>query len=423
MVSRSDLKEVIDAWGGWLKQTSHDQYPRPFSFVIPEKHALALVGVRRSGKSFAAASLVNASPDVLCINFEDPYFIEYHSVTLLDEIVSVFTEFSKRSPQTLLFDEIHNIDGWERWVRKMIDLKRYRIVLTGSSAKMLSMELATTLTGRCVAQTVWPLSFEEFLSFTKTSCANTDEYLGAFREYLHWGGFPEVVLAPTEQEKRTLLAQYLTDILYKDIIKRNEIRSPKNMEVLVRYYLTNISSLHSYNSVRKAFALNVETVRDYTLFLQDAFLVFEVSRYHPNMKVQSRDAKKIYAIDTGLRNVNASSSHADFGKLVENVVYLELRRRGKEICYFREKGETDFLVTHFGKPVEAIQVCYGVENDEGTWKREVDSLLECLLATHLDGGVILTQKREETLQREGKTISFKPLHKWLLPGLMVQGSF
>lgn len=414
MTSRSDLKEVIDEWGGWLRRATHDQYPRPFSFEIPKKHALALVGVRRSGKSFAAASLVKAPSDVLCINFEDPYFIEHHSVALLDEIVSVFTEFSKRSPQTILFDEIHNIDGWERWVRKMIDLQRYHIVLTGSSAKMLSMELATTLTGRCVTQTVWPLSFQEFLSFTQTTCANTDEYLGAFRGYLQWGGFPEVVLAPTEQEKKTLLEQYLTDILYKDIIKRNEIRSPKNMEVLVRYYLTNVSSLHSYNSVRKAFALSVETVRDYTLFLQDAFLVFEVSRYHPNMKVQSRDAKKIYAIDTGLRNVNASSSQSDFGKLVENVVYLELRRRGKETCYFKEKGETDFLVTRFGKPVEAVQVCYGIENNEGTWRREVDSLLECLKATQLDEGMILTQKREEMLQLEGKTISFVPLHKWLL---------
>lgn len=414
MASRSDLKGVIDEWSGWLKRAAHDQYPRPVSFGIPEKHALALIGVRRCGKSFAAASLVTASTDVLCINFEDPYFIEHHSVALLDEIVSVFTEFSMHSPHTLLFDEIHNIDGWERWVRKMVDLKRYRIVLTGSSAKMLSMELATTLTGRCVTQTVWPLSFREFLSFTKISCANADEYLGAFRGYLQWGGFPEVVLAPAEKEKKTLLAQYLTDILYKDIIKRNEIRSPKNLEVLVRYYLTNISSLHSYNSVRKAFALNVETVRDYTLFLQDAFLVFEVSRYHPNMKVQSRDAKKIYAIDTGLRNANASSSQSDFGKLVENVVYLELRRRGKEICYFKEKGETDFLVTHFGKPEEAIQVCYGGENNEGTWKREVDALLECLKVTHLDDGMILTQKREETQQLEGKTISFIPLHKWLL---------
>lgn len=413
MISRSDLKGVIDTWSEWLR-SSQEQISRPLSLVIPEKHALAFIGVRRSGKSFEAASLTQAASDVLCINFEDPFFIEHRSVAVLDELVSVFTEFAKRSPKTILFDEIHNIDGWERWVRKMVDLKRYRLLLTGSSAKMLSAELATTLTGRCVSQTVWPLSFQEYLSFTQRTCANADEYLGTLRDYFQWGGFPEVTLAHSEGEKKALLAQYLTDILYKDIIKRNEIRAPKNLEVLTRYYLTNISSLHSYNSVRKAFAFNVETVRDYTGFLQDAFLVFEVNRYHPNLKVQSRDAKKIYAIDTGLRNVNASSSQADLGKLVENSVYLELRRRGREVYYFKEKGETDFLLTHFGKPMEAIQVCYADRENEEAWKREVGSLLECLQATRLESGVILTQKREEMQNFENKRIAFVPLYKWLL---------
>lgn len=412
---RGEIKEVIDSWADWLVRCHQASIPRDASLTLPEKLALAVIGVRRSGKTFAAANLLKSrQSNTFYMNFEDPFFIQNNSVTILDDLISVFTEFSKRTPELLLFDEIHNIDGWERWVRKMVDLKKYQIILTGSSARMLSSELATSLTGRSLSQTIWPLSFKEYLRFQNRECQNADEYLGALREFMQWGGFPEIVLSSSDNQKTEMLRQYLTDILYKDIIKRNEIRTTRNLEQLVRFYLTNISNLHSYNSIKKAFGLNVETAREYTGFLQDAFLIFEVNRFHPNLKVQARDAKKIYVVDTGLRNANAASPHHDLGKLAENVVYIHLRRLKKEVSYFKNEGEVDFVITDFGKPKEALQVCYSDLKEEETFKRETTSLIECLQALKLTMGLILTLKREETLTIKNKTINFIPLYKWLI---------
>lgn len=415
MATRAEVKETIDSWSGWLAACHQESLRRDLSLNLPEKASLAVIGVRRSGKSYAAANLIKPhAQTTFCMNFEDPFFIQNHAVSILDDLISVYTEFSPSAPQVLLFDEIHNIDGWERWVRKTVDLKKFRVVLTGSSAKMLSSELATTLTGRCISQTVWPLSFKEYLSFQKKSCQGPDEYLGALRNYLHWGGFPEVTLLTEEGQRKERLRQYFTDILYKDILKRYEIRSPRSLELVARYYLTNLSSLHSYNSIRKAFGMNVETAADYTSFLQDAFLLFEVSRFHPNLKVQTRDPKKIYAVDTGLRNANASSPQEDLGKLAENAVYIHLRRMGREVTYYQGKGEVDFLLTEFGKPQEAIQVCYDDLKEGSTREREVGSLAECLNHLELKEGTILTLKAEENLKRENKMIHLIPLFKWLL---------
>lgn len=414
MASRSDIKEVIDAWQEWLHQTRETLIPREQSIPIPEKLALAIIGARRSGKSFAAASnLLNRKEDAFYMNFEDPFFIGNNRVEILDQLISVFTEHTGKTPRLLLFDEIQNISGWERWVRKMVDLKKFRLVLTGSSALMLSSEIATSLTGRCLTSIVWPLSFREYRTFAKKTCRTTDEHLACLRSYMMEGGFPEVALTPSPEEKTRLLKQYLTDILYKDIIKRHEIRTPRYLEQLVSYYLTNISCSHSYNSVRKAFGLNVETAREYTHALQDAFLIFEVNRYHPNLKVQARDSKKIYAIDTGLRNSNVFSPSDDLGKLAENIVYLELRRRGEEIWYFNNRGEVDFFVTRSGKPKGALQVCYDDLEDKATWERETSSLVECLEETKLDQGTLTTLKREETIRIQKKEIHFVPLYKWL----------
>ena len=193
------------------------------------------------------------------------------------------------------------------------------------------------------------------------------------------------------------------------------IRSASSLETLVHYYLANISSLHSYNSIRKAFGLNVETARNYTRFLQEAFLIFELNRYHPNLKVQSRDPKKIYAIDTGLRNANAATGSEDIGKLAENIVYLELRRRNCELTYFKNTQEVDFVITKFGKPKSAIQVCYAdIRKESETREREITALVECLQATQLPTGWILTQKGEEKIHVEKKEIHLIPLYKWLM---------
>lgn len=416
MSLRADLKKVIDTWQDWKARTDRIRRPRAIRPMLPKENALALIGVRRCGKTFIATELLcsEEKEPSLYMNFEDPLFVKNNEVRILDELISVYTEFSQVAPQILLFDEIHNIENWERWARKIIDLQQTRLIVTGSSAKMLSSDLATSLTGRSVTETVWPLSFSEFLQFSEKNPRNENEHLGALREYMHLGGFPQIVLSENEEEKEKLLKQYFNDILYNDVIKRNQIRSADKLEKLARFYLSNSAALHSCNSVRKAFGVSVDMAIDYTRFLQEAFLIFQMNRYHPNLKTQLRDSKKIYAVDTGLRNQNAFAPNPDFGKLTENIVYLEIRRRGKEPYYFQENGEVDFLITDNGKPIEAIQVCYDNLEDPKTYDREYRSLLEGLQATGLDEGLILTKSREERTKREGKNIIFMPLYKWLL---------
>lgn len=415
MIERAYLKRAIEDWMGWYLKTASQLVHREQEHALPKKNALALLGVRRCGKSYSAVDISRAIRDrTFYFNFEDPLFLEDNTVQNLDELISVFIENFGQTPQLLIFDEIQNIVGWERWIRKAVDLGKYQIILTGSSAKLLSSEISTSIAGRCLEENLWPLSYSEYLTFSHLEPKSGDEHLRYFLSYMQWGSFPEVVLLSTQEEKKKLLRQYLNDIVLKDIINRHQIRVKRGLDQIVLHYLTNLSSLHSYNSIKKAYTLNLETVQEYTQYLNEAFLFFEVPRFHPNLKVQARDPKKVYCIDTGLRNVNSFSLHDDYGKLAENSVYIHLRRLGQSVTYFKGHGEVDFLVMNFGKPIQAIQVCYSnLENPE-TLHRELTSLIECLKATGLKEGLILTLNREEQIVEQGVKIIFMPLYKWLL---------
>lgn len=423
MADRNRIKYAIDDWAMWYARAAGQLIERKIDLHVTDKLAVkkacAYVGVRRCGKTFSAIQASknsNINPDrVLYFNFEDPLMLSEKGPAIFDEIISVYTEYSGHAPQFVLFDEIQNIKGWEKWVRKAVDLGRFRLHITGSSAKMLSSELSTAISGRNIEIPVWPLSFGEYLGFTAKKPKHRDEYLSAMREYINWGGFPEVALAKETQDKKSILKQYVNDIMLKDIIGRHEIRSKNQLEHLIIYYFTNVSSPHSYNSVKKAIQINTETAADYTEFLADAFLFFEVRRYHHNLKVQSRDTKKIYCIDTGMRNVHSLSPfNDDLGKLSENVAYIHLRRQGKEVWYFKDKKEADFVITELGKPREVIQVCYSDLEDKDTREREIEGLIEALNYTKLKSGTILTLSREEKISLHGKNIEVLPLYKWLL---------
>ena len=413
-MERAHVKKSIDDWNDWLKLAVGSIITRTQDIVIPKQNALAITGVRRSGKSFQAANLSKTIDRTLYYNFEDPLFYGSPSLSDIDLLISVFTEYQNGSPELVIFDEIFHVPGWERWARKAVDLKRFSLIITGSSAKMLSSEISTSLTGRVRESIIWPLSFKEYCQFKNISIKHSSEFLGHIRDYLKWGGFPEVVLMNSDNEKQLILKQYLNDIVLKDVISRNEIRNKKALDQIIIYYFTNLSSLHSYSSLKKAFGIPTQTSADYTRYLTEAFTVFEVQRYHANLKVQHRDPKKIYIIDTGLRNVHNASRQEDLGKLAENVVYLQLRRNGCEISYYSNKGEVDFLVTELGVPTQAIQVCYSNLEDPSTYQREITSLKNCLQETQLTEGVILTLDREESLQVDNKTIQLIPLYKWLL---------
>lgn len=415
MATRGELKKALQDWQQWLNKTSHLIVPRSSLLSQQKDLCLALTGVRRSGKSSMTVQLaLGRLEETFFFNFEDPIFFPGANVDVLDQLLSLYEEETGNSPTLVILDEIQNVQGWERWVRKAIDLGRYQIVVTGSSSHLLSSEIATAISGRVIEQTIWPLAFSEYLIFLgKTPPSTKGTWLRALENYLRWGGFPKVILTPDENDRIILLKQYLSDIVLRDVVARHSIKNQQALHQIVNFYLTGLSCLHSYNSLRKAFGISIELASALTGYLTQAFLVFEMSRYHPNLKVQARDPKKIYVIDAGLRTVSLQSNREDWGRLAENAVYLELRRRGKQAFYYKQVQEVDFVITELGKPVDAIQVCYSDLEDQETRNREINALLECLKALELPLGKILTFSLEDVLLKEGKEIHLIPLYQWL----------
>jgi uncharacterized protein len=417
MVSRSELRFSIEEWDLTFRNSIEQLEARESVPEVKSKFAAALIGVRRSGKTSLAMQMAKGyrSGEVLYYNFEDPVFYPSSELSDLDELLSVAEEFSKLPLKLLILAELQNVPGWERWARKIIDQEKYQLIITGSSASLLSRELATSIAGRALSYSVWPLSFREYLQFSGKQIADKERGLAQLRSYLEWGGFPEVVLEDDEETKKRILRQYLSDIALKDVISRYQIRSKRALDQIITFYATNLSSLYSYTAIKNAFGISVETVSDYTQALVDAFLFFEVSRYHHNLKVQSRDAKKVYCIDTGLRRVASASRQEDYGKLLENVVFIELMRRECEVYYYKGSQEVDFIVTQKYQPLVAIQVCASDMAEPGTYAREVAALEECLRELKLKQGTIVTLNREETIElKGGVTIACVPAVKWLL---------
>ena len=410
------MRKTIEYWMAFAKKPVEGLVERESYYKnLTSKNILAYIGVRRCGKTVIAVTCGRSKEErMFYLNFEDPFFITNNKVEILEKIVDMFVEIYGHEPRLLVFDEIHNIENWERWARKIVESRRYKMILTGSSSRLLASDISTALTGRCLKQAVWPLSFKEWLNFMPQKSVTEYEYLAQLRQYFKWGGFPAIALEPDEKIKREILLNYLQDIIYKDIVNRHEVRNTHALNQIVQYYFVNISSSHSFTKVKNAFSLNLETVQEYSAYLNDTFLFFYVNRYHPNLKVQARDPHKLYAVDTGLRNANTFSASADMGRLAENAVYIELRRRGAEMYYYSEKGEVDFITVQGNAPAGAIQVCYDNMENTGTYNREVRALISCLKDLKLKEGLILTENRHETLKEDGLIIKFVPLFKWLL---------
>ncbi len=416
MTTRGDLKKAVLDWMEWFRKFSQELIPRKNVPIFKHDLCLALIGVRRSGKTSTAVQIaneLNKSNSAFYFNFEDPVFFSGANVETIDILITLFEELTGASPTLVILDEVHHVDGWERWVRKAVDIGRFQVIVTGSSSQLLSSEIATSIGGRVIEHTIWPLSFSEYLSFVKMKPTSEGNWIRALDTYLRWGGFPKIALIEDEGERIMLLKQYLSDIVLRDVIARHSIKNQHALNQVVTWYLTGLSCLHSYNALRKAFGISIELASTLTNYLTQAFLVFEMGRYHPNLKVQARDPKKIYIIDSGLRTVSLVSEREDWGRLAENMVYLELRRQGKEIYYFKEQKEVDFVITELGKPVEIIQVAYSNLDDQNTKEREISALLECAQCLKMSEGKILTStyEHEETIQ--GINIKYIPLHQWL----------
>jgi hypothetical protein len=361
--------------------------------------ATVLSGIRRCGKSTLLRQLMGKTKGPYYFNFEDPRAaaFELSDFQKLDEVFA--EEFGKSD--RYFFDEIQNVGKWELFVRAKLDQKK-RFFITGSNASMLSKELGTRLTGRHLKRELFPFSYREFLAFTSKK-----EGVESFRQYLRSGGFPEYV----EYGKAEMLHELFNDIIARDVVVRQKLRSAKTITEMALYLISNTGKEFSYNGLRKTFELgSTNSAVDFVSYLEDAYLLFTVPKFDYSLRKQRANPKKVYSVDNGLSTANTASFSADNGRMLENHVFMDLKRRGKDVYYFRENKECDFIVKDKGKAASAIQVCY--ELDEDNKKRELEGLLEAMDKLGLKEGTILTMDAEDKLTLNGRTVRVTPAWKW-----------
>ncbi len=381
-----------------------------------------ILGVRRAGKSTLMYQMIdillskNIKPEqILFINLEDKKFIQ----DSLDDIYSSYKESINPKEKSYIFiDEIHRKDGWESWIRKKYDLKEdCKFVISGSCSYLLRKEYSTLLTGRNLTFEVYPLSFKEYLVFKGISLKKElikkgivtnktiYEILNYLQNYMNKGGFPEIFFAK-EEFKSQILKQYFDDILYKDIIDRHNINSKKAKD-LALFLITNFTSKFSLRNLRNVLSISYDSIKDYLSYYAEAYLFLSLDYFSYSLKEQKTRASKVYCIDNGLRNSVSFKFSEDYGKLAENLVFIELKRKGKETYYWENKGEVDFVVKEENK-LTAINVSYSDEIDE----REKKSLKEFkeTFKSKAEKLIIITKNLEK---KEGE-IGFVPLWKWLI---------
>ncbi len=363
--------------------------------------AMILSGIRRCGKSTLLRQITRRVKNFYYFNFEDPRAtnFEVQDFQKLDEVFS--EEFGKAD--YYFFDEIQNVSRWELFVRTLLDRKRH-VIITGSNASLLSKELGTRLTGRHLRYELFPFSFKEFLKLTGERPG-----IEAFEEFFEKGGFPEFLKA----QKAGILQELFTDIVIRDIVARHKLRSVKTIQEMALYLLTNVGREFSYSGLREIFSLgSTSSAVSFVSYFEDSYLLFTVPKFDYSLKKQLVNPKKVYSIDNGLSNANSASFSEDKGKMLENAVFLGLRRRHKDVFYFRGKGECDFVVKEKTKLIKAIQVCF--ELNEDNKNREINGLIEALEKFQLKEGLILTYNQTDELRVGNRAIKVLPVWKWLL---------
>ncbi|HJW87436.1 MAG TPA: ATP-binding protein [Candidatus Brocadiaceae bacterium] len=374
-----------------------------------------IVGPRRAGKSVFAIQMLEGL-DFAYLNFDDERLLDINDYDdLLKAIRQVYGE-----TKHILFDEIQNLKNWELFLNRL-HRKGLNLLVTGSNSHLLSRELATHLTGRYIQFQILPFSFSEFLrarNFVIDEMLDMKErqgiLLNLLNEYLDKGGYPEVLLKNVDP--KSYITTLVESILFKDIVKRYHVRYAKKLHDLGLYLITNHSNEFSYTRLKNVLEFkSVHTVENYTDYLNEAFLTFNTERFSYKVKEQMKSPRKVYAYDTGVINAVKFKTAPDTGRLIENLVAIELLRRGKEIYSYktRDGKEVDFAVKEGMRVSQLIQVCYAID-DYKTKKREVNALVKAADETGCDNLMALTWDyvAKETFGK--REIHYLPLWKWLV---------
>lgn len=419
-------------WDGTLYQegVSRDILNRVKDYLdLP--HIIALVGVRRCGKSTLARQTINhlirdkgiPPRNILFLNLENPQFSRYRNdISYLERAYDDYLKLVTPTGTVYCFlDEVHFFTEWQVFVKARYEQKGIKFTVTGSNSHLLTSEFITMLSGRALPVEVYPFSFTEFIAANGLVLSDSVDFIrernrlrGLFDDYLRRGGFPEITSISMSSTEKDILVMYARNILYQDIAPRFSIKKAVELENMFFYLASNISQLYSFNKLGALVGLNDKTVKDYLSYFSDAYLLFTLDAFAFSVKEQIRSPKKVYAIDTGMAGAVGFNFSENLGRLLENLIFLELKRREHELYYYKTGNglEVDFACYAGGKVTQLIQVSYEM-GEESTRHREFRALVKAMEETGLNKGLVITYEEEDEILMEGKMISLIPAFKYL----------
>lgn len=392
---------------------------RNINVPINSGKIISIIGPRRTGKTYLIYQIMSKVKDItniIYINFEDER-LELNSKELNQIIESYFEIYPDKKEQDLFFffDEIQEIKNWEKFVRRIYDTISKNIFITGSSSKLLSKEIATSLRGRTITYEVFPLSFIEYLKFKNIeddihSTKGKAKLISAFNEFILKGSFPETISMGQELYEKTL-ENYFEVMIYRDIAERHNIRDILPLKLFIKRLTGNTAKEFSINKIfnslkSEGIKISKDVIYKFLDYCEDAYMLIPISNFSESLAKQT--IKKSYSIDTGFSSMLSFALSKDKGRLFENIILLELKRKGKEIYYYKDKLECDFIVKEKDRITEAIQVCYDL--NENNQEREIAGLNEAMKRFGLKKGLILTHNQEKTIGN----IKILPAYKWML---------
>lgn len=421
--------------GEWVGTIPRSKYLDQIERLMDLRHVIVLTGVRRSGKSTIMRQLIGkmiekgTNPhNLLYVYLEDLLVQKYipMGADLLEKFYTFYLErYNPKGKIYVFLDELQGVKDFNRWLHTHYEFDRNtKFIVSGSRRSLVEGETATLLTGRNIQIDVYPFNFYEYLKICGVKVEGKNEVteirdrnfsqqteiLHYLRNFLHEGGYPEIVLAKDKESKLKIANGYYRDILARDVTDPNDVRASREIEILGLQILSDFTKTHTFRSLGKPQDLSVDTVKVYLEYFYRAYLFFESSFFSYKTKETQdiRKPKKIYVVDNGLRNFNTLNIRPDLGQAAENLVYMELKKNNVAINYWTGKKEVDFVV--FNPDISLYNVSY--TND--LHDREVGALLEGMESFKLNKGIILTKNYFEKKKVEGKTIEFIPLWVWLI---------
>lgn len=411
-----------------------ERIEREIDLPVQPELIITIPGVRRAGKSSLLMLTVNKllasgvkREQMLWVNFDDER-LDRMPTEELDEVLQAYREMYPEielKDVYMFFDEIQNIDGWDLFVLRVFKSYCRNVYVTGSNAKLLSAEISTALRGWTLDYEMLPLSFREFCRFKGIDAhsyleSDKAKRYAAMEEYIHGGGFPKVVLSTDKSMKLRLLQGYFNTMLFRDLAERHAIKNIEALRYFLKRVMQNLTKTTSINAIVNDMRSNGVSVSKDDLYnwadwAVDAYLFVRYPKYSRSLVKENQSLRKYYVIDTGMRQAVLMPQSEDKGKLLENIVALELfRRRGadRKMFYWQDGRECNFVVHREEHVEELIQVTWDIE-DEDTRKREIDGIKEAAKGTKCNKLTIVTRERKETIEEDGFNIEVVGIEEWL----------